>query len=158
MIQDTWWYKCLSCLTGLLLFTVNKQLHKCFFLSPSQNLHYLMSTLRYFYLCLFVGSKSQLVGLVWLLKTGVGMPVALGSVEYLFLHACHSNSSQSQLLQGSAEDQALRSPESCDCLLQERDVEVRQRYGGNCSPWWWRLCRKTELSGVKLMTLFCFPR
>ncbi len=152
------WHVCPVWPVCVLLFTVNKQLHKCFFLSPSQNLHYLMSTLRYFYLCLFVGSKSQLVGLVWLLKTGVGMPVALGSVEDLFLHACHSNSSQSQLLQGSAEDQALRSPESCDCLLQERDVEVRQRYGGNCSPWWWRLCRKTELSGVKLMTLFCFPQ
>lgn len=128
----------------VLLFTVNKQLHKCFFLSPSQNLHYLMSTLRDFYLCLFVGGKSQLVGVVWLLKTGVGMLVALGSVVDLFLHtACHSNSNQSQLLQGSSEDQALRSSESCDCLLQERHVEVRQRYGGNCSPWWWRWCRKS---------------
>lgn len=112
LIDDT--SVCPVWLVCVLLFTVNKQLHKCFFcLSPSQNLHYLMSTLIYFYLCLFVGGKSQLVGVVWLLKTGVGMPVALGSVEDLFLHACHSNSSQSQLLQGSAEDQALRSSESC---------------------------------------------
>lgn len=119
------------------------------------HLHYLMSTLRDFYLCLFVGGKSQLVGVVWLLKTGVGMSVALGSVVDLFLHtACHSNSSQSQLLQGSSQDQALRSSESCDYLLQERHVEVRQKYGGSCSPWWWRWCRKTELSGVQLMTHF----
>ncbi len=55
---------------------------------------------------------------------------------------------------GQIKDQALRSSESCDCLLQERHVEVGQRYGGNCSPWWWRWCRKTELSGVKLMTHF----
>ncbi|KAK2876445.1 hypothetical protein Q8A67_020541 [Cirrhinus molitorella] len=35
-----------------------------------------------------------------------------------------NSSDQSQLLQGSSEDQALRSSESCDCLLQERHVEV----------------------------------
>lgn len=143
----------------VLLFTVNKQLHKCFFfLSPSQNLHYLMSTLRDFYLWLFVGGKSQLVGVVWLLKTGVGMPVALGSDVDLFLHtACHSNSSQSQLLQGSSEDQTLRSSESCDCLLQERHVEVGQRYGGNCSPWWWR-GRQSCQGWNWWPTLFCFPQ
>lgn len=104
LIDDT--SVCPVWLVCVLLFTVNKQLHKCFFFLSHVNTD----------IFLFVsvcGGKSQLVGVVWLLKTGVGMPVALGSVEDLFLHACHSNSSQSQLLQGSAEDQALRSSESC---------------------------------------------
>lgn len=67
------------------LLTVMKKLHNYFL--PFTITVFTVSHANTLDLCLFVfvGGKSQLVG-VWLLKAGVGTSVALGSVAEIFLH------------------------------------------------------------------------